>query len=131
MKKTGLLNAKLSKVIAEMGHKDRLTICDAGLPIPNSTERIDIALTRGVPSFIDSFKNIFEELVVEKAIMAVEIKELSDELHQEIIEILGEIPIEYCSHDDFKELTGHTKAVVRTGETTPYANIILVSGVNF
>ncbi len=131
MKKTGILNAQLSKVVAEMGHKDMLTISDAGLPIPDSTKRIDIALTRGIPGFIETFKAIMGDLVVEKVIMAVEIKELSKEIHQEIIEILGEIPIDYYSHDQFKELTGKTKAVVRTGEITPYANIILVSGVNF
>ena len=131
MKKAGILNAQLSKVVAEMGHKDMLTISDVGLPIPDSTKRIDIALTRGIPGFIDTFKAIMGDLVVEKVIMAVEIKELSKEIHQEIIEILGEIPIDYYSHDQFKELTGKTKAVVRTGEITPYANIILVSGVNF
>lgn len=42
MKKTALLNAQLSHCIATLGHTESLTICDAGLPIPLSVERIEI-----------------------------------------------------------------------------------------
>jgi D-ribose pyranase len=34
MKKNGIINSELVRVIAEMGHKDGLTIADCGLPIP-------------------------------------------------------------------------------------------------
>ena len=33
--------------------------------------------------------------------------------------------------NQFKQLTKHAKVIIRTGEATPYANIILQSGVIF
>ncbi len=131
MKKRGILNDNLSKLVAEMGHTDQLVIADAGLPIPSASNRIDLALRKGIPSFIDVLKTVLEELVVEKVILAAEIKEVSPELHQEILGIIGELPVEYCIHEDFKTRTYKAKGIVRSGETTPYANIILVSGVDF
>ena len=45
MKRGKLLNAPLSALVAQMGHTDEITVCDAGLPIPAGPERIDLALT--------------------------------------------------------------------------------------
>ncbi len=75
MKKTALLNAPLSQVIATLGHTDSLTICDAGLPIPKQVERVDLALSAGVPSFLQTFHAVVTEMFVERAIIAEEIKE--------------------------------------------------------
>lgn len=131
MKKYGILNSDLSKVIAEIGHTDKLVICDSGLPIPENSNRIDLALIRGIPKFIDILKAILEDMVVQEAILATEIKEVSPKLYAEIKEILGDIPINYCSHEEFKKLTCESKGIVRSGEIIPYANIILISGVDF
>ena len=35
------------------------------------------------------------------------------------------------SHEEFKRRTAKARAMVRTGECTPYANIILIAGVKF
>ena len=74
MKKIGTLNSRLSKVIAEMGHTDTLAVADAGLPIPDETERIDLALTRGVPGFLQTLQTVLEELEVEEVVLAEEIR---------------------------------------------------------
>ena len=134
MKKDGILNNQLSRVIAEMGHKDRLVICDSGLPIPQETERIDLALKQQIPKFKEVLTAVLDDLVVEGAIMAEEIKEESPELWEETKQLLDEAGVEeinYCSHDKFKELTVDTKGIVRSGEVIPFANIILISGVDF
>ena len=131
MKKRGILNAELSKLIAEMGHKDKLVICDCGLPIPQDSNRVDLALTPGIPKFMEVLTATLKDTVVEKAIMAEEIKEVSPELLKKIEEVIGDIPVEYYSHEQFKELTHEAKGIVRSGEVIPYANIILVSGVDF
>lgn len=131
MKKIGVLNQPISAVIAGMGHTDMLVIADAGLPIPTETERIDLALAQGIPSFMDTVKVILNELQIEKAIIAEEIGPVSPELYQSLKDILGDTPIEFTSHTIFKTMTHEAKAVIRTGEFTPYANIILVSGVVF
>lgn len=131
MKKNGIINNQLSRVVAEMGHKDSLTVADCGLPIPGEVERVDLSLTKGYPKFLEILKAMLKDLVVEKAILAQEIKEKSPELEREIIELLPDIEIEYISHAEFKQETHNSRAVVRSGETIPYANIILISGVDF
>ncbi|WP_434797099.1 D-ribose pyranase [Terrisporobacter vanillatitrophus] len=129
MKKTKMINSKLSYVISQMGHTDSLTIGDCGLPIPCGTKRIDLALTHNVPTFIQTLDIILGELCVEEAIIASEIKEKNPEVYEAIkkkVSVLQEV-----SHEEFKVLTKDSKAVVRTGECSPYANIILKSGVVF
>jgi len=129
MKKTALINSEVSYVIASLGHMDMLVIADAGLPIPAETKRIDLALTRGIPSFLDTLRVVLEEMHVEKALVSVEVKQASPKIYAAICAQLGEIPIEAIPHKEFKAMTSSAKAIVRTGEYTPYANVILVSGV--
>ena len=131
MKKTTLLNSEISAVIAEMGHTDSLAIGDCGLPIPEDTKRIDIALIRNIPTFIDTLKGVLEELQIEEVILAEEMKIMSPELYEETIKAIGDVKVIFVSHEQFKDKLKKCKAVVRTGEQTPYANIILKSGVVF
>lgn len=131
MKKTGLLNQQLSAVLAGMGHCDTLVIGDCGLPIPAGVERVDLALTPGVPGFLETLKIIQTELQIESAVIASEMPEKSPVLHQALMPMLEGIEVSQVKHERFKELTAHAVAVVRTGECTPYANIILKSGVFF
>ena len=129
MKKTALINSEVSYVIASLGHMDMLVIADAGLPIPVETQRIDLALTRGIPSFLDTLRVVMEEMHVEKALVSEEVKQASPKIYAAIYAQLGNVPIEAISHKDFKTMTASAKAIIRTGEYTPYANVILVSGV--
>lgn len=139
MKKTMLLNAQLSHCIATLGHTDGLTVCDAGLPIPNSVERIDLALKAGVPSFLQTLDVIASEMYVESVVLAEEIKEKNPQILTALFERFkqweqaqnNQIQVIFISHEDFKCQTHNTKAIVRSGECTPYANVILYSGVPF
>jgi D-ribose pyranase len=131
MKKTGVLNKDLSEVVASLGHQDTLVIADAGLPIPTETRRIDLALTEGIPSFLDTLRVVLTEMQVERAIVAEEMLKVSPKVYQAIKELLGDVSIETATHLVFKEQTRSARAVIRTGEFTPYANVILVSGVVF
>jgi len=131
MKKLNLINSEISYVISKMGHTDSLTICDSGLPIPSEVQRIDLALKRGLPTFLDTLDSVLEELQVEEIILASEIIEISNDLYKEIIKRFENIKITTVSHEEFKNLTKSSKAIVRTGEYTPYANVILKSGVVF
>lgn len=128
-----LLNSEIISVLAAMGHTDQLVIADAGLPIPATAKRIDLALEKGLPSFDATLALIASNMVMEKVILAEEIKENNPEMLKKIKEILSDkkIEIEFVSHEYFKKLSSSSKAIVRTGECTPYANIILQSGVNF
>lgn len=131
MKKIGLLNQPMTRVIAGMGHTDKLVIADAGLPIPDTTERIDLAILKGLPAFLDVLKATLHEMEVESVIIASEMEEKSPKMYQDIMNAIGDIPVTKVSHEAFKAQTADAKAIVRTGEFTPYANIILVAGVVF
>jgi len=139
MKKSPLLNAEISHVIARLGHTDQLVIADAGLPVPASSQRIDLALTTGVPTFLQVFKVVTHEMQVERAILAEEIVEKNPQLHEALLAQLKQleqhqgntISLEYISHESFKVQTEHSRAVVRSGECSPYANVILCAGVTF
>lgn len=135
MKRSGILNSDISRVLSYMGHTDRIAIGDCGLPIPEETERIDLAVKFGQPAFMDVLKEVGSDMKIEKIILAEEIKEMNPQILHEIntyfdaMEIHPEV--EFVSHVELKQLTKDCKAVIRTGETTPYANIILQSGCIF
>lgn len=139
MKKIALLNGKLSYEIACLGHGDSLTVCDAGLPIDKNTTRIDLALSAGIPSFLQTLDAVGSEMFIDRAVLAIEIKTQNPTLYATIIEWLqnmsvkqnNQIQIDHVLHDNFKKLANQSKAIVRTGEFTPFANIILYSGVAF
>ena len=137
MKRQGILNSEISRVLSYMGHTDRICIGDCGLPIPDEVERIDLSLKFGVPKFMEVLKEIGADMKIEKVILAEEIKEQNPKVLEEVLNFLKEyetgfkVEVEYVSHSELKALTNDCKAVIRTGETTPYANIILQSGCIF
>ena len=131
MKKHGILNRDISELVASMGHTDMLVVADAGLPIPDEVWRIDLALTGGIPPFLQTVQVILEELQVQEVIIAEEMLTKSPELYRQLCDLFGDGQITKIPHETFKEKTYDAKGIVRTGEFTPYANVILVSGVVF
>lgn len=131
MKKIGILNKDISAVIAGMGHRDKLVVCDAGLPIPSTVRRIDLAVREGLPGFIETVEALRIELEVEGIILAEEMEEVSPQIQEALLEGFDGVDVEAVPHERFKELTRDAVAIVRTGEFTPYANVILVAGVVF
>ena len=105
MKKAPLLHAELSQLIASFGHGDALVIADAGLPVPPGTRCVDLAVTRGVPSLAQVLDAVLSVMQVERA--------------------------EFAQEAQLKRHSAAARAVVRTGECTPYANVALYAGVVF
>jgi D-ribose pyranase len=131
MKKTTLLHAELSETIARLGHGDLLVIADAGLPIPDGPRRIDLAVSPDVPRLRDVLAAVLAEMAVEGAVLADELASANAPVHAELLRQLGATPVATLSHADFKAATRGARAIVRTGEFSPYANVILRSGVVF
>ena len=131
MKKNGVLNKDISEVIASMGHYDEITICDAGLPIPDYVWRIDLAVKEGLPGFIDVVQAIADDLVVQQVVLAEEVKERSPDIDNQVRAIFPDTEVVYIPHEEFKKRSGDSKAIIRTGEFTPFSNVIIVSGVAF
>ncbi|MCI3028841.1 D-ribose pyranase [Desemzia sp. C1] len=132
MKKLGILNSDIAKVLTDLGHTDKIAIGDAGLPIPTGVKRIDLAIALSDPSFIKVLKAVLNDMKVEEVVLAEEIKEQNaSQLKAIEAELVEEERITYVSHEEFKQQLKDVKAVIRTGEATPYSNIILQSGVLF
>ncbi|MES2867696.1 D-ribose pyranase [Microbacterium profundi] len=132
MRKTSTtINPALSRVISETGHTDLIVVTDAGLPIPPGSERIDLAYRPGAPAFFDVLDTVLAEMVVEGATVSAEISEQSPEVLAGLRDRLPGIEIELVPHVEFKKRTHGARAFVRSGEFTPYANIILHAGVAY
>ena len=124
MRKSGLLNPALTSAVARLGHTDTFVIADCGLPIPHDVPVIDLTLTFGIPTFADTLAALLEEVVVEAGTIA-------DTTPPEVRSLLPAVPLTEVSHDALKREVARASFVVRTGSTTPFANIILRSGVPF
>ncbi|HFK1765928.1 MULTISPECIES: D-ribose pyranase [Bacillus] len=131
MKKHGVLNSEIASVLASLGHTDTIVIADCGLPIPEGVKRIDLAVEIGKPSFLDVLQVVADDMAIEKVTLAEEVINNNVEVNKEIELKLIEPAFEYVSHEQFKEHTKKAKAIIRTGEATPYANVILHAGVIF
>ena len=131
MKKTALLHAELSGLIASLGHGDALVIGDAGLPVPAGTRCIDLAVTRGVPSFDQVLGAVLSEMQVERATCAEELAARNPAVAASLAEALRGVPLATTPHARFKTQSAQARAIVRTGECSPYANVMLFAGVVF
>lgn len=130
MKKQGILNRELAGIFAKIGHTDTIMIADCGLPIPDGVSCVDLSYTLGKPSFADILDTVLEDFKAEKAWIATEMNVQNPTLHSRIRKVVN-VPVETISHEELKKLSAKAKVIIRTGEATPYANIILQSGVIF
>lgn len=130
MKKCGILNENISRLIASLGHNDKIVVCDAGFPVPINVEKVDVAIGKNLPNFLDTIKIISTELYVEKIIVANELSNDS-KIYKGLNKIFKDIEITSVPHEQIKEISAKSKAVIRTGEFTPYANAVLICGVVF
>lgn len=132
MKKHGILNSEIAKVLVDLGHTDKVAIGDAGLPVPDGVKKIDLALFLSEPSFLSVLQVVLSDMKVEAVVLAEEIK---DQNPKQLVAVKAELKdneaITYVSHEAFKQQLKDVKVVIRTGEATPYSNIILQSGVLF
>lgn len=131
MKKDRLLNPMIVSEIAALGHTEYLCIADCGLPIPKDTRVVDVSVTAGIPKFLELLDVVAKELVVESFVVATELETVNPKMLNDINSTLPGIPYSTVPHEEFKTLIKNAKCVIRTGETSSYANILLVGGVNF
>lgn len=127
MRHHGLLHGHLLAILARVGHGDSIAVSDAGLPVPRHVDLVDLAVAPNLPGFLGVLGAIMEELVVESAVVASET--LANASLTQRMQKLVPQPWDVLSHHDFKSRVASTLVVVRTGEFTRFANIILVGGV--
>ena len=128
MKRGGVLNPALSHMLASTGHTDYFTVCDRGFPVPEGPERIDLALVDDIPTVLNVLTAVMAEWSLDRVLITHEMDAISPDRVAEMRALLGDIPFERVSHGQLKRMAQSARATVRTGDTVPYANIIVVSG---
>ncbi|TLS52910.1 D-ribose pyranase [Paenibacillus antri] len=128
MKRGGILHPTLNRILSETGHTDLLTICDRGFPVPPGPERLDLALVDDLPTVLDVLAAISGEFVIDCIIVTEEMAAASPERYAKLRAAYPELAFQVVTHERFKAICPESRAVVRTGDATPYANIIVVSG---
>ncbi|WP_203334456.1 D-ribose pyranase [Planococcus beigongshangi] len=128
MKKHGMINRDIAASLAEFGHTDHLVIADCGLPVPNGVRCIDLSYELGKPSFIDILDAVLADFQQEAAFIAKEIEQANPVIETKIKD---RVTVSYMTHEELKQLSKDAKLIIRTGEASPYANIVLRSGVIF
>jgi D-ribose pyranase len=130
MLRHGILNASLAGALARLGHTHQVVIADAGLPLPFGVPGctvVDLSLVAGIPRFEQVLDAVLDAIVVDRAEAALESR--SHPAHEWIAARFDSLSL--ISHEELKARLPLTQLVVRTGESTPYANVILHCGVPF
>jgi D-ribose pyranase len=77
---------------------------------------------------LDVLRAVHAEWSIDRVLITNEMEAVSPERVRELQELLGNVPLESVSHLELKRLATTGRATVRTGDTVPYANVIVVSG---
>ena len=127
MQRHGILNSHIAKVLADLGHTDTICISDCGLPVPEGVQKIDLALDFGVPSFEQVVSIIAKHMKSEAIHVATEIKENNPKAYAFLESTFPSDQYEWIETSTMlsKKPQNNANAFIRTGETSPYANIIL------
>ena len=122
----GIIHAELSRLLASLRHTDSLVISDSGLPVGPGVAVVDLAVVYGLPAFLDVLDPILAEITVEASCASTEVVAANPDIYTR----LSSLPaLELLPHEQFKEKVAGARFVVRTGEASPYANVLLTAGV--
>lgn len=128
MKRGGILHPGICHLLASTGHTDYFTICDRGFPVPIGPERIDLALMDDLPRVLDVLRAIDAEFAIDRIIVAAEAEQFAANHVAALRQLREGIIVETVPHLELKHLSQQGRATIRTGDTTPYANVLVVSG---
>lgn len=129
MLRTRILNPRLLALLARVRHTNALVIADRGFPFYPDIETVDISLTDDVPTVLEVLRAIRPDFHIAQACMAREFqKHNAGATRDRFAKALLGVPITYEPHVKFKQRVPAAIGLIRTGDTIPYANMILVSG---
>jgi D-ribose pyranase len=128
MIKTGVLNPQILSLLARIRHTNTLIIADRGFPFWPMIETVDISLVDDIPTVLQVFNAIKSNFNIGQIYMAGEfLKNNSRTVIENYAASREDILIKYEPHIDFKLRVPHAIGLIRTGDTTQYANMIIES----
>lgn len=126
MRRDGIINSRLQFHLSRLRHTDLFCISDSGLPSPRGVPLVDLALTYGLPGFLPTLTAVLDTVVTEGAYASEDVVAANKPVHEHLTSLPG---LELIDHASFKAKVAECAFVVRTGEATPFANVILRAGV--
>ena len=128
MLKTGILNPQLASLLARVRHTNTLVIADRGFPFWPGIETVDLSIVDNLPTVLQVIAAIRPNYVIGKAWMAQEFLKVNTKpVQKRFITALRGASLKFEPHVDFKKRVPHAIGLIRTGDATPYANMILES----
>jgi D-ribose pyranase len=128
MLRTGILNPHVLSLLARVRHTNTLVIADRGFPFWPEIETVDLSLVDDVPTVLDVLNALRPNFIIGRAWMAREFKRENTKVTQTKFAIaLKGVPLTFEPHVDFKKRVPRALGLIRTGDTTQYANLILES----
>lgn len=128
MLQTGILNPHVLDLLARIRHTNTLVISDWAFPYWPEIETVDISLTQGIPTVLDVFDLLTPVFKIGRIWQAEEfVASNPAEIVERFAKSFGKIPLTREAHIDFKKRVPHAIGLIRTGDATPYGNIILES----
>ncbi len=129
MLKTGILNPQLASLLARVRHTNTLVIADRGFPSWPGLETIDLSLVDGIPTVLQVLDAIRANFVIGQVRMAEQFLAHNDAATRAAFaRSLDGLPVAYEDHESvFKPRVPRAIGLIRTGDTTQYANLLLTS----
>ena len=128
MIKSGILNPALLDLLARIRHTNTLVIADRGFPFWPQIETVDLSLVDGIPTVLQVLDALSPNFVIGRAYAAKEFaRHNSADIQRALKSRLTDIPLVFEPHSAFKKRVASAIGLVRTGDTIPYANLILES----
>lgn len=129
MLNTGILNPYILSLLARVRHTNALVIADRGFPYWPQIETVDVSLTDDVPTVLQMLSAVRAACNFTQGFMALEFKQNNPiAVQKKHIQVCSGVPLQFEPHVKFKRRVPQAIGLIRTGDTTPYANIILISG---
>jgi D-ribose pyranase len=128
MLQTGILNPHVLDLIARIRHTNTLVIADWAFPYWPEIETVDLSLTKGIPTVLDVLDLLTPVFKIGRIWQAQEFMDTNTpESIDRFAKSFGKIPLTREAHLDFKQRVPHAIGLIRTGDATPYGNIIIES----
>jgi D-ribose pyranase len=128
MLKNGILNPAINSLLSRVRHTNTLVIADRGFPFWPEIETVDIALVDDLPAVLDVVRAIRPNFTIGRAWMAQEfLHHNRPAVRAAFAKALGGIPTDFEPHIEFKKRVPRAIGLIRTGDTTQYANLIIES----
>jgi D-ribose pyranase len=126
--KSGILNPAINSLLSRVRHTNYLVIADRGFPYWPEIETVDISLTDDIPRVTDVLRAVLGQFHAGRAYMAEEFTRENDARAVQAFEtFLAGVPILREPHIEFKRRVPGAIGLIRTADTTQYANVILES----